>query len=61
MKYDHLRQLFELRNTLPLGVTWDGDHYIGTRHVAGSFSNATILNHLWKGWKQCAEATKNAH
>ena len=61
MKYDHLRQLFERTNPLPAGVHYDGHHYNGCRHVAGSFSNAAIWNHLWTGWKQCAEATKHAN
>ncbi|MNQ65762.1 hypothetical protein D3C85_802280 [compost metagenome] len=49
---DEIRQRFEALNRLPVGVRWDGDHYTGCHHSQGSFSNATIWNHMFSGFCQ---------
>lgn len=48
---DQLRESFERLFPLPDGVTWDGDHYLGRYEVVGSFTNATVWSHLWRGYK----------
>lgn len=47
---DQLRKTFEAHMPLPLGVKWDGDHYLGTKEVIGSFRNATSWDDMYRGY-----------
>lgn len=51
MTVTECRFLFEKEFPPPDGVNWDGDHYTGTQSVQGSFSNATIWAHMWRGFR----------
>lgn len=50
---DQIRAEFEQEFPLPNGVTFDGDHYVADPAVMGSFSNATIWSHMYRGWSRC--------
>jgi len=55
MTNDELRAIFESHFPLPPGVHWDGDHYMGTTGIIGSWPNATIWAHMYRGWTACAK------
>lgn len=48
----NFRARFEARNPLPEGVHWDGEFYSGTHNIIGSYTNATIWNHMYCGYCQ---------
>lgn len=52
MNAETIRANFERKNPLPNGVHWDGDHYMGTKDLIGSFANATIWNDMLRGYLQ---------
>ena len=52
---DQIRAEFEQQFPLPNGVTFDGDHYVADPNVLGSFQNATIWSHMYRGWRSCKE------
>lgn len=52
---DQIRAEFEQEFPLPNGVTFDGDHYVADPAVMGSFQNATIWSHMYRGWKRRQE------
>ena len=48
---DQIREEFEQAFPLPNGVTYDGDHYVADPDVLGSFQNATIWSHMYRGYR----------
>lgn len=55
---DQIRAEFEQEFPLPNGVTFDGDHYVADPEVIGSFQNATIWSHMFRGWKTCDQPAR---
>lgn len=56
MSIDDCRAEFEKAFPLPVGIRWDGDHFEADREVIGSYANATVWSHMWRGWRRSREA-----